>query len=255
MRLGEMLMKAGVVTELQLHAAVAEQNRWGGKLGQILVRMGALSEELLVLALCRQLSLPKADLDVIKAVPDALKERLDQATCERYKVLPLAYVQERKAVQLAMSDPFDVVALDDLARRLGTRIEAFLAGDQALSAAIRRLYGSTSMSTSMSGAVSSLGSMDFVDNSGNSLAAFKPPPADVRAMAPSAPQLDPPADLRADPRGQRTMPPLPAPPPTPAPQQMGLASLPARIDEQSRAVRAVAELLAERGFIPWTFGW
>jgi hypothetical protein len=141
MRLGEMLLRANVVTELQLNAALAEQHRWGGKLGQILVRMGALKEELLVLALCRQLSLPKAELDAIGVVPEVLKQRIDQATCEKYHVLPMTYVQERKAIQLAMSDPFDVVALDDLSRKLGTKIEAFLAGEQALMTAIRRLYG------------------------------------------------------------------------------------------------------------------
>src|SRR5690349_10304689 len=104
-----MLVKAAVINELQLNAALAEQQRWGGRLGQILVRMGALSEDILVLALCRQLALPKAELATMTAVPDVLKERLTQEICERYHVLPMAYIQERRAVQLAMSDPFDVV--------------------------------------------------------------------------------------------------------------------------------------------------
>ncbi len=186
-----MLLRAGVISDLQLNAALAEQQRWGGRLGRILVRMGALAEDILVLALCRQLGLPKAELDGIVDLPDALKQRVDQATCERFHVLPLAYVAERRAIQLAMSDPFDVVALDHVTRLLGTRIEAFLAGDQALAVAIRRLYGAVALS---------------------------PAPASA--------------------------PPAPAAPP---------AGLAARIDEHRRGVQAVAELLAERGHVPWMF--
>lgn len=217
-----MLIKAAVINELQLNAAVAEQQRWGGRLGQILVRMGALSEDILVLALCRQLALPKAELSTLTSVPDVLKERLSQEICERYHVLPLAYVQERRAVQLAMSDPFDVVALDDLTRLLGTKIEAFLAGDQALQAAIRRLYshaGASSLSSSMD--------LEFVDNAGNKRPdgtgefATVPPSSAANFLAPPAP----------------TSPPQP--------------QIQARIDEQANAVRAVADLLAERGYIPF----
>ena len=214
MRLGEMLLRAGVVTELQLNAAIAEQNRWGGKLGQILVRMGTLTEDLLVLALCRQLQLPKAELAQLTAVPDALKERLDRATCERYRIVPIAYVHERKAVQLAMSDPFDVVALDDLTRMLGTKIEPFLAGDNAIGDAVRRLYNAASP-TSLAGNVERL---DIIDNSGHM-------------------------------RGSATNPNMRiAQPATPA-----QASFADRVDEQLRAVRAVADILAERGHIPRVF--
>lgn len=225
MRLGDMLLSAKVVTELQLNAAIAEQQRWGGKLGQILVRMGALTEELLVLALCRQLNLPRADLDAIQNVPEALKERLDRATCERYHILPLAYVAERRAMQLAMSDPFDVVAADDLTRMLGTRIEPFLAGDTALSSAIRRLYSATS-----SGTLAHHGSepMSLMDNAGNARANPAPKaPASTPPVAVAAPAAAAPA----------------APPPAP------LADFAGRVDEQVRAVRAVAELLMERGVI------
>jgi hypothetical protein len=221
-RIGEMLVKAAVINELQLNAAIAEQQRWGGRLGQILVRMGALSEDLLVLALCRQLALPKAELSTLTAVPDVLKERLSREICERYHVLPMAYVQERRAVQLAMSDPFDVVALDDLTRLLGTKIEAFLAGDQALQTAIRKLYSAATPSS-----LSSSMDLEFVDNAGNK---------------------------RPDGTGEfATVPPSSAsnflaPPATTTPPQ---SQIQARIDEQANAVRAVADLLAERGYIPF----
>lgn len=243
MRLGDMLLQAKVINELQLNAAIAEQQRWGGKLGQILVRMGALTEELLVLALCRQLNLPRADLDAVHAVPDALKERIDRMTCERYHILPLAYVAERRAMQLAMSDPFDVAAVDDLTRILGTRIEPFLVGDNALGNAIRRLYSAASTTASFSEGGEA---MSLIDNAGN-----------VRANRPAPPRANtgsttmPPASSAINPAVINPTPPAHSIPPAmaSAPTSVPATDLAARIDEQARAVRAVAALLVERGVI------
>src|SRR5258708_16313229 len=61
-KIGDLLVKAGVITELQLKAALAEQQHWGGKLGDILVRMDFLTEEVLVRALSKQTGIARADL-------------------------------------------------------------------------------------------------------------------------------------------------------------------------------------------------
>ena len=61
-RIGDLLVKAGVITELQLKAALAEQLQWGGKLGDILIRMEFLTEEVLVRALSKQTGIARADL-------------------------------------------------------------------------------------------------------------------------------------------------------------------------------------------------
>src|SRR5205814_1491396 len=61
-RIGDLLVKAGVITELQLKAALSEQQQWGGKLGDILVRMEFLTEEVLVRALSKQTGIARADL-------------------------------------------------------------------------------------------------------------------------------------------------------------------------------------------------
>ena len=53
-RIGDLLVKAGVISDAQLKAALAEQGQWGGKLGDILVRMEFLTEEVLVRALSKQ---------------------------------------------------------------------------------------------------------------------------------------------------------------------------------------------------------
>src|SRR5690349_16110708 len=112
-RLGDLLVRANVITEAQLQHALAEQQRWGGRLGGILVRMGLLSEDLLVKALSKQLGIPRANLEAIN-VPPAFLQRIDRATCERYGVVPLQFVPERRTLLMAVSDPFNVVAMDDL---------------------------------------------------------------------------------------------------------------------------------------------
>lgn len=80
-RLGDLLIKAGVVNDAQLNAALNEQRQWGGRLGAILVRMGALSEDLLVKALAHQLNIPRAAIgptDPI-VVPQQILDRIDRA--------------------------------------------------------------------------------------------------------------------------------------------------------------------------------
>ena len=67
-KIGDLLVKAGVITDLQLRAALAEQQQWGGKLGDILVRMEFLTEEILVRALSKQTGLP---LGIVEGIPYA----------------------------------------------------------------------------------------------------------------------------------------------------------------------------------------
>ena len=63
-KLGALLVKANVLTEPQLGAALAEQQRWGGKLGEILVRMNVITEDILVKALAKQLNIPSVNIDL-----------------------------------------------------------------------------------------------------------------------------------------------------------------------------------------------
>ncbi len=217
MRLGEMLVKAGVTTELNINAALAEQRRWGGKLGQILVRMGAVSEQLVVQALSRQLGVPWLDLAAVEAVPEALAQRLPHALCEQHRVIPLEYLHDQRMVRVAMADPRDVVVLDDLQRRFGMRIEPYLVGEQALLTAIRRLFGAQSsqvLHEETSGPV-------VMDNSGEVRITGLP-----RAASPA------PAVLAASAR------------PAAAP-----GALEQRVAGHAHNVRAVAELLIARGVI------
>ncbi len=297
LRLGDLLLRAQVVGESQLNAALAEQKQWGGRLGSILVRMGVLSEDLLVKALARQLNLPRAAIgpgDPIE-VPAAVLARVDRATCEKALILPIAWVAERRSVVVAAADPLNVVALDDFSRRIGVRIELMLAGETHIMQAMGRVFGRApnvdSRVTAQDNGVS------FVDNSGRvipqrpatggSPVPMTSPPAFTQPSQPFTqppqpftqppqPFTQPPQPFTQPPRTFTqppqavaqpatgfTGPPRPgwapqpgaawsAPPPTGpsmAPAPVGADDLRALADQQLRAMRALVELLIERGII------
>lgn len=237
-RLGDLLIKAGVVSDAQLNAALNEQRQWGGRLGAILVRMGALSEDLLVKALSRQLNIPRAAIgptDPI-VVPPQILERIDRATCEKGLLLPVQYIQDRRALQVAVADPFNVVAIDDLTRRVGLRIEPLIAGETQLLQAIGRVFGgSGGIEGNVQGAETGFG---FVSNSG---AALSQPPTPLMSRPPAPAPIAPPI----------MAPPSMAPQPGPAVSQPPQAADELRVlaEQQLRAVRALFELLEERGIV------
>jgi type IV pilus assembly protein PilB len=121
-RLGEILMEAGLLTELQLKAALVEQRKWGGKLGRSLVEMGFVDEDSMAHALSRQLNIPVVDLDAARLPPSVVQLlRIDVA--ERYGVFPLGGAPEQKVLHVASSDPTNMEALQELAFQTGMRIQ------------------------------------------------------------------------------------------------------------------------------------
>src|SRR2546430_2220168 len=138
-RIGDLLVKAGVITDLQLKAALAEQGQWGGKLGDILVRMEFVTEEVLVRALSKQTGIPRADLANVEADQDALA-RVPPDIAEEFGLVPIGLQDEGRTLIVAMSDPGNVNITDHLQTLTGTRIIARLAGPSAIRGAIARWY-------------------------------------------------------------------------------------------------------------------
>jgi hypothetical protein len=159
-RIGDLLVKAGVITDLQLKAALAEQSQWGGKLGDILVRMEFITEEVLVRALSKQSGIARADLS-----GDADKAAIAQVsaeTAEEFNLVPLEVKDEGRTLVVAMSDPGNVMVTDHLRSLTGCRIEAQLAGASAIRGAIARWYRGEDLAGDES-------SMRIVNNSGDSV--------------------------------------------------------------------------------------
>jgi hypothetical protein len=141
LKLGEMLVAKGLISETQLAAALGEQRRWGKRLGMTLVLMGYLEEEVLIRTLAAQLKLPVARIrgkrvnaEVIELVPVEL--------AEKHRCLPL-FVKEQagsRELFLAMEDPSDLDAQGELGFRIGFRIRPVLVAPTELEDALQRHY-------------------------------------------------------------------------------------------------------------------
>jgi type IV pilus assembly protein PilB len=133
-----LLVAAQLVSEDQLQRGIIAQKKTGGRLGSILVRMGFLDEGKLLTFLSQQFGLPSVDLSQVKVDP-ALLKLIPAETIKKYRVLPIK--RAGAVVTLAMADPSDVFALDDIKFLTGYTIEPVVASESAIVAAIQAGYG------------------------------------------------------------------------------------------------------------------
>jgi len=140
-RLGEILVAAGVIDEIQLVAALGEQGRWGRRLGSTLIKMGLLEEGQLIRALAKQLELPVASL-AGKRIADEVIALVPARVAMKHGVIPLFTRDEGAKSQLflGMEDPADLSVLDDLSFRTGMEIRPVMVGPSELGEALDRYY-------------------------------------------------------------------------------------------------------------------
>ncbi|MEW5851122.1 MAG: hypothetical protein AB2A00_20210 [Myxococcota bacterium] len=139
MKLGEMMVRAGLVDELQLNAALAHQRKWGGKLGSVLVELGFVDEDLVWKGLSKQTGLQRIDLPNTPISPH-LVARVPLDLVEKHQLFPVAYKDETKNLLVATSDPTNVAGIDEMSFRTGWRISCGLAPEVEVQWAIRRYY-------------------------------------------------------------------------------------------------------------------
>lgn len=136
-RIGDLLVQNGVISEAQLLSALAEQKQTGRKLGNTLVDMGLVSETRLLEFLSQQLQIPL--LDLVQQPPDPrVVKRLPETTARRYRVLLL---EEREHdVLLGMADPTDLYAYDEVSRAMKKRVRQAVVRETDLLQLLDRLY-------------------------------------------------------------------------------------------------------------------
>ena len=140
-RMGDLLVAAGAITEEELQEALAKQKEKGQKLGQTLLEEGYISKELLIATLTQQLGVEYIELKGCKFDDDVLN-LIPEDIVMKYKVLPLGYDEANPNVlRVAMADPMDIVAVDDLSIVTGAQIEPLLAMEEDLTEAIGKYYG------------------------------------------------------------------------------------------------------------------
>ncbi len=138
-RIGDLLVDEGLVTEEQIAAALAEQRDTGERLGKLLVASGTITEAQLVSVLARQYGLDFVDLD--EHVPDFAASRLvRESFARRHRALAIAWDEGRLVV--AMVNPVDVFALDDIRSMTGHDVKPVMAEPSQLMRAIDRVWSS-----------------------------------------------------------------------------------------------------------------
>lgn len=140
-RLGELLLERGLISSDQLTVALTEQRKSGERLGRCLVRLGLVDESYLTALLSELLDYRSVDVERERPDPSALA-MLPRALALRHRVLPLRYERGSGELVLAVREPQDLPALDEIAGRIGdgVRLQPVLAGANGLERAVERHY-------------------------------------------------------------------------------------------------------------------
>ena len=141
-RMGDLLVAAGAITDEELQQALDIQKEKKEKLGKVLVSEGFISQELLVATLTQQLGVEFIDLRGVKLDEEILR-LIPEESVTKYKVVPIGFDEDNPNIlRVAMEDPMDILALDDLSIITGAQIEAMLALDEDIENTIAKFYGS-----------------------------------------------------------------------------------------------------------------
>jgi hypothetical protein len=146
-RIGELLVKARVIDELQLRSALARHDQWGGRLSRIISDMGIASEETLINAIAQATGTHRMHLGNVTRDAGALA-RVDVTLAEQKGIFPVALKDNGKTLVLAMSDPTDLTTMDQVQARSRARVVVVVAGDKEIETAILRHYRGQEPATS-----------------------------------------------------------------------------------------------------------
>lgn len=138
MRLGDLLIASGVITQEQLDKALAVQKETHQRLGDVLMQNGFITERNLIDALQIQLGVEFVDLTAV-SIPVELARYVPRNIARKFCVVPVKLVQD--TLYLAMSDPLDFVAQEQVKAASRKKVIPMIATRQATEQAIARLYG------------------------------------------------------------------------------------------------------------------
>jgi type IV pilus assembly protein PilB len=140
-KLGEILVRENLVTPQQLREALDYQRTGGGRLGSNLVKLGMISDDVITAVLSRQYGVPSINLDLF-SIEDEVIKLISQEVALKYTILPISKVGT--TLTLAMADPTNVFAMDDIKFMTGLNVEPVIASEASIQMAIGKYYsGST----------------------------------------------------------------------------------------------------------------
>jgi len=140
-RLGELLVRHGLVSDQQLHQALEDQKTQGGRLGTSLVKLGFAKEEELSAFLAKQYGMPSINLSDFEIEHEIIR-LVAPEIAQKYQVVPVN--RAGASLIVAMSDPSNLFAIDDLKFMTGFNIEVVVATESSIKAAIDKYYDQSS---------------------------------------------------------------------------------------------------------------
>ena len=139
-KLGEILVRENLISPQHLREALDYQREHGGRLGFNLVKLGLISDDMITAVLSRQYGIPSVNLDLFKIDPNVLS-LIPQEVAQKHSVLPLSRVGA--TLTLAMVDPTNVFAMDDVKFMTGLNVEPVVVAEGSVQQAISKYYGSS----------------------------------------------------------------------------------------------------------------
>ncbi len=146
LKLGELLIKEGLINDAQLEKAISVQRQDGGRLGEVIVKLGLVKEDQMVSAVGKQLNIPYFTLGTGMLKP-ATDQGLDQLIAHDFaiknSVLPLS--RTLRSLTVAMADPLDIILTDNLKKVTGCEINRVIATKTDITKSIEQFYGKSRM--------------------------------------------------------------------------------------------------------------
>jgi len=256
-RVGDFLLKAGVIDDLQLRSARAQHAQWGGRLGKLISDMGLADEDRIADAVAEAMKVPREQIGAARDVGALAK--LDAGFCEEHAVFPVRLDNNGKSLVLAMADPSDLEVMDMAAGRARSRVKPVVASETEIMNAIARCYrGATAQPAGVSRARQAVqaaeddgsGEMKITDMAGNTVMKANPALSAAEAAAATDPSSSGPrgaaaASLLDELLTGRAAPQLKGLTPE---ERQRLDNLRTNQDRSGKALRAVIELLKEKGY-------
>ncbi len=139
-KLGEILVRENLISPQHLREALDYQREHGGRLGFNLVKLGLVSDDMITAVLSRQYGIPSVNLELFQIDAQVL-HLIPQEVAQKYSVLPLSRVGA--SLTLAMVDPTNVFAMDDVKFMTGLNVEPVVVAETSIQQAISKYYGTS----------------------------------------------------------------------------------------------------------------
>ncbi len=160
-RLGELLISKNLITPQQLDDALRDQRVSGTPLGTSLVKLGTITEKTLVSFLSKQYGVPAIDLGEAQVEPEAIK-LIPSEVVYKYQVIPIKRVGS--TLRVAMSDPSNILAIDDIKFLTGCHVEVFVSTESAVKAACDKYYDPSESFSDLLDKMDGETKIDFLDD-------------------------------------------------------------------------------------------